>query len=355
MLTAYRRHRGKCKFADDRASRKCRCALWADGTLEGKPYRKSLKTRSFERAQELIREIEDGRKPEVPVVTLKRAADTFSDDLQAQNRAADTVRKYRLLFKQLGEFADRRGLSAITAFTFDVLVQFRSSWTEKGTATRSKKLDRLKAFFRFAHDAGWISRNPTTAIKAAGARTPMVKPFSSKEQELLLAKPQTRDLRCFVRVLYHSGLRISDACMLRPEDFDGNKIRRVNQKNQETVFIPIPPGLKAELDQIPLNGGYYFLQGQSEKHYSQTDAWRTILNDAFKKEMPGFHAHRFRHTAAVNWLASGLTIEEVAGLLGNSVKVVEKHYASFCGARQETVEKKLQAIWEKPPKLVRVK
>jgi integrase len=183
----------------------------------------------------------------------------------------------------------------------------------------------------------------------------MVKPFSAKEQDLLLAKPQTRALRCLVRILYHSGLRISDACMLRPQDFDANRIRRVNQKNQETVFIPIPPDLKRELDQIPLNGGYYFLQGQSERHCTQTDAWRTILNDAFKKDVPGFHAHRFRHTAAVNWLASGLTIEEVAALLGNSVKVVEKHYASFCGARQETVERKLQAIWDKPAKLVRVK
>jgi hypothetical protein len=60
------------------------------------------------------------------------------------------------------------------------------------------------------------------------------------------------------------------------------------QKNQEIVFIPIPPRLKAAIDQLPLNGGYYFLQ--SEKHYTQTDAWRTILNDAFKKEVPGFHA-----------------------------------------------------------------
>jgi integrase len=181
-----------------------------------------------------------------------------------------------------------------------------------------------------------------------------VKPFTPKEQALLLSKPQTRLLRCFVEILYHSALRISDACMLRPDDFDGTKIRRVNQKNQETVFIPIPPDLKSELDKLPLNGGYYFLQGQSEKHYTQTDAWRTILNDAFKKDIPGFHAHRFRHTAAVNWLASGLTMEEVAALLGNSVQVVEKHYASFCGARQETVARKLESTWAKP-KLQRVK
>jgi integrase len=323
--------------------------------LEGEYHRHSLKTRSWERAVEIVREMEDGKSEEkesAPAVTLKDATDIFLADLAAQNRANDTIRKYRLLLTQLSMLGEK---TPIASFTFPELVRFRSSWTEKGPATKNKKLDRLKAFFGFCHDAGWIALNPTKAIKSAGVRQPMVKPFSSQEQDILLSKPQTRQVRCFVRLLYYSALRISDVCMLRPEDFDGNRIRRVNQKNQETVFIPIPPDLKAEFDQIPLNGGYYFLQGQSEKHYTQTDAWRTILNDAFKKDIPGFHAHRFRHTAAVNWLASGLTIEEVAGLLGNSVKVVEKHYASFCGARQETVEKKLRAIWEKPPKLVRVK
>ena len=355
MLAIYRRHREKCKFADDRASRKCRCTIWATGTLEGRPCRKSLKTRSFERAQQLVRGIEDGKTDEKPPVTLKEATATFLTDLQAQNRAGDTVRKYKLLFRQLDEYARRHDFPELRDFTFDVLVKFRGEWTEDGTATRNKKLDRLKAFFGFCHDAGWVQTNPTKAIKPAASHNGIVRPFTATEQSILLSKPQTRALKCFTRILYHSALRISDASMLRPEDFDGNKIRRVNRKNQETVFIPVPPDLKSELDKLPLNGGYYFLQGQSEHVPTQTDAWRTILNDAFKKDIPGFHAHRFRHTAAVNWLASGLTIEEVAGLLGNSVKVVEKHYASFCGARQETVERKLQSIWDKKPKLMRVK
>jgi integrase len=349
VLTIYRRHRERCPHADDRISRKCRCALWATGTLESKPFRQSLKTRSWERAEQIKRTIEEGKKPEAKTLTLKEASEIFMADLRAQNRVPDTIRKYALLFRQLAPFG-----TYLSDFTFDVLLKFRAAWKEKGPATQNKKLDRLKAFFRFAHDAGWIPQNPAKGIKAASTRTAIVKPFSPKEQALILARPQTRSLRCFVEILYYSALRISDACMLRPQDFDGTTIRRQNKKNQEIVFIPIPPQLKAEIDQLPLNGGYYFLQGQSEKHYTQTDAWRTILNDAFKKDVPGFHAHRFRHTAAVNWLASGLTIEEVAALLGNSVKVVEKHYASFCGARQEAVARKLEALWAKP-KLQRVK
>ena len=73
MLTVYRRHREKCKFADDRISMKCRCPLWGKGMLEGEPYQKSLKTRSFERAQQIIREIEDGKRPEEKHISIKTA------------------------------------------------------------------------------------------------------------------------------------------------------------------------------------------------------------------------------------------------------------------------------------------
>lgn len=91
----------------------------------------------------------------------------------------------------------------------------------------------------------------------------MPDPFTPDEQEKILAKPQTARIRCFTHVLFYSALRISDACMLRPEDFDGNRIRRVNKKNQRVVLIPIPPYVKQELDQLRLNGGFYFLIGES--------------------------------------------------------------------------------------------
>jgi len=345
VLAIYRRHRAGCPQKCDRISKRCRCALWLKGTLFGKAYQKAAKTRNWEAAERALRELESGGKTFKTAITVKQAIDLFLADLEAQNRAGDTIRKYRLLFKRLIALGEHK---PITDFTFEVLVKFRSSW-EGSAATKNKALDRLKAFFRFCHDAGYITVNPTKAIKPATVREPMVKPFSDTELSLILSRPQTRQIRCFVRILYHSALRISDACMLKPSDFDGNQIRRVNQKNQEQVCIPIPPDLKQELDLLPLRGGYYFLQGQSEKHYTQTDAWRTILNGIYKHDIPGFRAHRFRHTAAVTWLSNGFTMEEVAALLGNSVRVVEKHYASFCLSRQAVVEGKMAAMWK--PKL----
>jgi hypothetical protein len=95
----YRRHKGKCKFADDRVSRKCRCSYWATGTFDGNPYRKSLKTRSFERTQQIVREMEDVKqKREAPkIVTIKHGLDAFLADCESRNLNKSTVSKYHLL------------------------------------------------------------------------------------------------------------------------------------------------------------------------------------------------------------------------------------------------------------------
>jgi site-specific recombinase XerD len=52
----------------------------------------------------------------------------------------------------------------------------------------------------------------------------------------------------------------------------------------------------------------------------------------------GGHAHRFRDTFAVELLLAGVSLEKVAALLGNSVKIVEKHYAPWVAARQDQLE-----------------
>ena len=50
------------------------------------------------------------------------------------------------------------------------------------------------------------------------------------------------------------------------------------------------------------------------------------------------HAHRFRHTRATELLARGATMDDVAALLGNSVRICEKHYAKWDAKRQDRLD-----------------
>ena len=55
---------------------------------------------------------------------------------------------------------------------------------------------------------------------------------------------------------------------------------------------------------------------------------------------------RFRDTAAVRWLQAGLPIEDVANLLGNSVRIVERHYSPWVQSRQDRLNERVRAAWD---------
>ena len=49
------------------------------------------------------------------------------------------------------------------------------------------------------------------------------------------------------------------------------------------------------------------------------------------------HPHRFRHTFATTLLSRGIPVSEVAAILGNSPRIIEKHYLQWIQVRQESI------------------
>ncbi len=56
-------------------------------------------------------------------------------------------------------------------------------------------------------------------------------------------------------------------------------------------------------------------------------------------------SHRLRDTFAVSMLEHGVPMEEVARMLGNSMKVCERHYAKWVQARQDRLDSLVGATW----------
>ena len=57
-------------------------------------------------------------------------------------------------------------------------------------------------------------------------------------------------------------------------------------------------------------------------------------------------SHRLRDTFAVSMLEHGVPMEEVARMLGNSMKVCERHYAKWVQARQDRLDSLVGATWK---------
>jgi len=147
MLTVDRRHNTACPDSSDRYWRPCRCAFWVEGTAEGVYQRKSLKTRSWERATELARAIGDGEKIDQPnPLSITKAVETFlADAEQGRKLREPTIKKYKVVLAQLKADSSSNGRIFLKDIDAEFVRGFRASWKD-GVISGVKKLERMRAF-----------------------------------------------------------------------------------------------------------------------------------------------------------------------------------------------------------------
>ena len=168
MLTIYRRHLNRCRHrASGRRHRHCQCPIYVDGFVGDMEVRESLKTRNWQQAQEEVREWEaqDRRTPKQQPKTIEAGWVEFLADLEARNLHDSTKRKYKLLKRQMEGFSREKGFRFLNEFDMRASSQFRNTWKD-GPRSSGKKLERLRAVFRFFQQMGWIQKNPSTELKA---------------------------------------------------------------------------------------------------------------------------------------------------------------------------------------------
>jgi len=358
VLTIYRRHRRGCAHRrEGRKYRRCQCPIWADGFLGDREVRKSLRLRDWAKAQDVVRQWEaEGRQTveESQLVSVSEATEKFLADAEARGLREPTLYKYRLLFRQLQDFARNNGLTYVTDFDLDCLRRFRATWTNRNISAR-KKLEALKSFVRFVYESGWIPTNPAVKLKPPQITEPPTMPFTQEEFARVLAacevyrhyKFNAIRLRALVLLLRYSGLRIRDAATLPRDRVRDGKLFLYTAKTGTPVWCPLPPFVVAALEAIPASGPYYFWTGES-KPKSAVGDWQRTLRKLFRlAQVPDGHPHRFRHTFAVELLLRGVPMERVSILLGHqSMRITEKHYAPWVRARQEQLEADVRRTWE---------
>jgi integrase/recombinase XerD len=266
MLTIYRRHQKGCKHrSQGRKHRHCQCVIWVDGILTGVEIRESLKMRDWQRAQEKIRawEAQDRRTVQPEAKMIDAAWTEFLADLEARKLADSTIRKYKLLKRQMQDFAKKRGFRFLIELDLPAVSQFRAGWHD-GPRSSAKKLERLRAFLRFAMKRKWVPDNPAADLRAPRITLCPTMPFTQAEMLRILAAidkykdefpgrgaENARRMRALVLLLRYTGMRIGDATSLTVERIDGNKLFLYTQKTGVPVNTVLPGFVVKALDATP--------------------------------------------------------------------------------------------------------
>jgi len=382
MLTIYRRHGKNCPQQDAneirvnvdgdlfvrQGKRKCPCRLWVHGSLAGRKVREPLHTRDWEKAKDKVRgwnsTPDKGQSSENrDLKTVAAAWDGFLADVEARKLHVSTVRKYKLLRRQVEEFARKRGIRFLIELDTPQVTEFRSIWKD-GPRSSAKKLERLRAFFRFARDQKWVQENPATKLKSPKVTLCPTLPYTRDEMVRILSAvdryaekmpkhgiENARRIKSLVLLLRYSGMRIGDAVNLSSEKLNGNRLFLYTQKTDVPVNTILPEFVLSALEATPkVTENFYFWSGRGNLE-SAVRSWQARLRRLFKVAgIVNGHPHRFRDTFAVELLLAGVPIERVAILLGHqSVRITEKHYSPWVRSRQEQLEADLAKAWSQDP------
>jgi integrase/recombinase XerD len=124
--------------------------------------------------------------------SIRKTASEYLIHLKAAGRSPATIESYETSLDLLARHLDRRGaLETSTASVLDAAVAGMSGAGKPGGPQRSEPtLNRYRAtyrgFFRWAFEAGRITRNPAALLRLARVDSPPTSPITPAETKLLL-------------------------------------------------------------------------------------------------------------------------------------------------------------------------
>jgi len=260
MLSLWRRHVAACPHAaKGRRYTKCDCPIWTDGTLNGARYRKPLDLRDWTRAVRKVAALEDPDAP--PSKPIEAAVTAFA--AHCNDLAPATQAKYKVTLRELRKYSEGAGLVDLLEITLEHLDLFRAG-RNLGPLATLKELQRLRYFFGFCLDRGWVRDN--VAKRAKGPRN--IKPtevaaYRPDEVARIIAACdgigrgayERLRARALVLLLLYTGLRITDAITLERDRIKDGRLFLRTGKTGKPVLLRVVQELQKALEALPVPRG----------------------------------------------------------------------------------------------------
>ncbi|GAE28329.1 integrase-recombinase protein [Halalkalibacter wakoensis JCM 9140] len=262
--------------------------------------------------------------------TTKDVIESFAVYLSQKGRSENTIKTYCGVILTFSSWLEGKGthLKDLTKEDIQSYIEFLES-EGRSVSTINKIYNTINTFAK--------SRNlssMTEDIKRSKTKIDYVAPeyLSNEELEQLLKKAKEdsnkRNAAIFFTLL-HTGVRVSELCMLNREDVKLNHKSQTGQvmvRNTETESERIIP-----LSKEVVHALHDYLKDRPDEHealfvsnYQKRIAARTVQH--MLKEEYGVYPHKLRHTFCYDLVRKGVDLSIVAQLSGHSDVNVTRQY-----------------------------
>lgn len=257
----------------------------------------------------------------------------FLRDLKIKGYSEKTIKNYQITLKQFLRIIDKKYENIIIDDVKKYMIYLRDNNCKNSTIYRY--LSNLKMFFMFIHN------DIIDQIEMPRVEKSLPTVLGEEEIEQLLGSiTDLRDL-AIIRLLYASGLRVSELVNLNKKDLEGNRITVKSGKGGKDRIVFIDDETVEIIQK-------YLKKRKDKKHplfinrSGQRISPRTIQYIVKKcAEQAGIQKrvtpHTLRHSFATHMVANNAHIEVVRDLLGHSSLNTTQVYIHLSGKHKQEI------------------
>jgi integrase len=267
------------------------------------------------------------------------------DPKSEQCFAAGTRYNYR---KALDLLKARIGAGMLVDLDSEALDVYSASIErEHGASVADQQVNLISNLWEFAKGFKEFKRkgrmNPTLDCKrhykAGKGHVPW--PDGVIERFEQTAKPP---LRLAVTVLRYSAQRGGDCIAMKRNDFDGERIRVVQEKTGTPLWLKCPKPLREVLRKQPYVSDHILNSIWKRPYANSTTLGHAIERHLKKLGIAGYTMHGLRKNAAVELAEAGATVDELMDVLGHRTPKMALYYCKL--ANQRRVNENAVVKWD---------
>lgn len=284
---------------------------------------------------------------------LHQALNDFRINLESTGRASATILAYTKDVQQLVDFVQGEGKTTPQTINQEDIDGFKDDLDRKGFTAKSisRKINSIKAFFRYLKSKGVIEGNPAAQISHPKYDIKPPRILSKLEYRALrdASKNDTR-MAAIIEVLLQTGMRISELANLDLTDLDleANKIKIQAYESHEPRTIPLNEAAKGALgrylDERPKGGSKKLFVTKTGNPFLVRNI-RSSVDRYFRLAgIENARVNDLRHTFIAHQLMAGAPLVYISKLAGHKRLSTTEKYLEFINGKSSQDRPKLEEL-----------
>lgn len=278
---------------------------------------------------------------------MQQKINAFVEYLMNEKKASkNTVASYKRDLVKVNHFLSGLGCTEVKEITTANLSAYILQMEQQGmsTATVSRSIASIKAFFAYLVTNGIIVENPTDSLKAPKVEKKPPVILTREEVNLLLSQPigkTTKEIRdkAMLELLYATGIRVSELINLKVEDVNFSKNCLQCYDENKARKIPFNQATKNALEDYLQNAREKMCKQEQNILFTNCQGvpmtrqgfWKIIKYYSAKAGIEkDITPHTIRHSFAMHMVSEGTDLKSVQEILGHADISTTQLYVKNC-------------------------